>query len=61
VALAHQTGSLILAEGVETEGQASILKDLGVDLAQGWLYGRPFPASDLAGWQPVTATVAAVA
>jgi EAL domain-containing protein (putative c-di-GMP-specific phosphodiesterase class I) len=61
VQLAHQTGALILAEGVETEGQASILRDIGVDLAQGWLYGRPFPASDLASWQPLAATVAALA
>ncbi|HWZ51527.1 MAG TPA: EAL domain-containing protein [Granulicella sp.] len=50
VKLAHAQGALILAEGVETEGQASILRDLGVDLAQGWLYGRPFPASELGTW-----------
>jgi EAL domain-containing protein (putative c-di-GMP-specific phosphodiesterase class I) len=47
VKLAHKEGALILAEGVETEGQERILRDLGVDLAQGWLYGRPFPASEL--------------
>jgi EAL domain-containing protein (putative c-di-GMP-specific phosphodiesterase class I) len=47
VKLAHAQGALILAEGVETEGQARILSDLGVDLAQGWLYGRPFPAAEL--------------
>ena len=61
VKLAHQNGALILAEGVETEGQARILKEIGVDLAQGWLYGRPFPASDLAGWQPMMANAAAMA
>jgi EAL domain-containing protein (putative c-di-GMP-specific phosphodiesterase class I) len=59
--LAHQNGALILAEGVETEGQARILKEIGVDLAQGWLYGRPFPASDLASWQPMMANAAAMA
>jgi EAL domain-containing protein (putative c-di-GMP-specific phosphodiesterase class I) len=47
VKLAHEHGALILAEGVETEGQARILQDLSVDLAQGWLYGRPFPAGEL--------------
>jgi EAL domain-containing protein (putative c-di-GMP-specific phosphodiesterase class I) len=47
VKLAHARGALILAEGVETEGQERILQDLGVDLAQGWLYGRPFPAGEL--------------
>jgi EAL domain-containing protein (putative c-di-GMP-specific phosphodiesterase class I) len=60
VKLAHAQGALILAEGVETEGQASILRDLGVDLAQGWLYGRPFPASELPAWAPgMTATAMA--
>jgi len=47
VKLAHEQEALILAEGVETEGQERILQDLGVDLAQGWLYGRPFPAGEL--------------
>jgi EAL domain-containing protein (putative c-di-GMP-specific phosphodiesterase class I) len=58
VQLAHAQGALILAEGVETEGQAKILSDLGVDLAQGWLYGRPFPASELETWVPLVAAMA---
>jgi EAL domain-containing protein (putative c-di-GMP-specific phosphodiesterase class I) len=36
----------ILAEGVETRAQAETLRSLGIDLAQGWLYGKPFPAED---------------
>jgi EAL domain-containing protein (putative c-di-GMP-specific phosphodiesterase class I) len=53
VKLAHDQGALILAEGVETAGQERILQDLGVDLAQGWLYGRPFPAGELEARTPM--------
>ncbi len=31
----------IVAEGVETDEQAAVLRDLGCPMAQGWLYGRP--------------------
>jgi EAL domain-containing protein (putative c-di-GMP-specific phosphodiesterase class I) len=58
VKLAHAQGALILAEGVETEGQERILQDLGVDLAQGWLYGRPFPAAELEMRTPMIAAAA---
>jgi EAL domain-containing protein (putative c-di-GMP-specific phosphodiesterase class I) len=61
VKLAHAQGALILAEGVETDGQAHILRDLGVDLAQGWLYGRPFPASELEMRTPMMTAAAAIA
>lgn len=37
----------VLAEGVETMDQARILKELGCDLAQGWLYGKAVPNSEL--------------
>ena len=34
-------GIRTVAEMVEKEDQHRILLDLGVDLGQGWLYGRP--------------------
>jgi len=37
----------ILAEGIETEGQLSLLGDEGCDEAQGFLLGRPIPISQL--------------
>jgi diguanylate cyclase (GGDEF)-like protein/PAS domain S-box-containing protein len=36
----------ILAEGVETEEQAEMLRTMGVRVAQGYLFGRPAPISD---------------
>ncbi len=44
VDITHAYGGLVLAEGVETEQESDLVVELGVDLAQGWLYGRPaFP------------------
>lgn len=36
----------VIAEGVETEGQAKLLKKMGCTCAQGYLYGRPMPEDD---------------
>ena len=41
VRMCHALGASVVAEGVETEGQATVLRALGCDVAQGWLYGRP--------------------
>lgn len=38
---AEVTGTRLVAEGVETESQAAALRDLGVEFAQGYLFGRP--------------------
>lgn len=37
----HDMGSLILAEGVETEQQDMVLRALDVDLVQGYYYAKP--------------------
>ena len=41
VEITHSYGGQVLAECVETEEQAAVATDLGVDLGQGWLFGRP--------------------
>jgi EAL domain-containing protein (putative c-di-GMP-specific phosphodiesterase class I) len=41
VALAHRTGSQVIAEGVETTSELEAVRWLGVDLVQGYLVGRP--------------------
>ncbi|MDQ2811021.1 MAG: GGDEF domain-containing protein [Actinomycetota bacterium] len=48
--LAHQLGVRVVAEGVESEAVRSELQDLGCDLAQGFLLGRPMPADVFAVW-----------
>lgn len=44
---AEETGSRLLAEGVETVGELTSLSALGVEYAQGFLLGRPMPLDDL--------------
>ena len=41
---ALRTGCQLIAEGVETEAEAAALVELGIELAQGFLLGRPRPA-----------------
>lgn len=43
VAVSKESGVLVVAEGVETDAEANVLKDLGCDLLQGFLFGRPAP------------------
>jgi PAS domain S-box-containing protein len=47
VTLAHGFGRKTIAEGVETESTLALLKDYGVDYAQGYLIGRPAPLDTL--------------
>jgi EAL domain-containing protein (putative c-di-GMP-specific phosphodiesterase class I) len=43
--LAHSLQLNVVAEGVETEEQSNIVRSLGCDQAQGYLYGRPIPGA----------------
>ena len=43
VEFGHGGGATVVAEGVETAAEAVVLRDLGVDLGQGWFFGRPAP------------------
>ena len=41
VDFAEHTGTVITAEGIETEGELELLRELGVDHGQGYFLGRP--------------------
>ena len=41
VSMAHITGVLVVAEGIETDGQLRLCRDIGVDYVQGILLRRP--------------------
>jgi len=47
IALSHKPGLQVVAEGVETEAQAALMRQLGCDEAQGYLWGRPMTADHL--------------
>lgn len=51
ISLAHTLGMTVTAEGVETEGQAEILRKLGCDSMQGFYFGYPERGKDLFGKQ----------
>jgi EAL domain-containing protein (putative c-di-GMP-specific phosphodiesterase class I) len=48
-------GCRLIAEGVETEEEAATLRALGVEFAQGYLFGHPGPAADWAAALPQAA------
>lgn len=50
VALAHEIGLRVVAEGVETRQTADRLRGLGCDLLQGYLIGRPMPPQLVGSW-----------
>jgi diguanylate cyclase (GGDEF)-like protein/PAS domain S-box-containing protein len=47
LALAQGLGTVTTAEGVETESQFEYMRAAGVDLVQGYLFGRPVPIAQL--------------
>jgi EAL domain-containing protein (putative c-di-GMP-specific phosphodiesterase class I) len=47
VQFAHSFDASVIAEGVETAAEYAVLRTLGVDGGQGWLFGRPGPAGTL--------------
>ena len=46
VTLGRPLSLRLVAEGIETSGQASLLREMGCDEFQGYLFGKPMPASE---------------
>lgn len=46
-AISHKMNCKVVAEGVETEEQRTLLRHMGIDFAQGYLFSRPREISDL--------------
>jgi EAL domain-containing protein (putative c-di-GMP-specific phosphodiesterase class I) len=47
IAMAKSLRLTVIAEGVETSEQATFLKSMGCEAAQGYFYGKAVPAEDL--------------
>jgi diguanylate cyclase (GGDEF)-like protein/PAS domain S-box-containing protein len=47
IGLAHAFDMLVVAEGVDSEEQAKLLRLLKCDMMQGYLFGRPQPAEEI--------------
>ncbi len=45
--LGRLIGINVIAEGVETSGQHSLLKSLGCTTFQGYLFGKPVPVKEI--------------
>lgn len=61
VGLSRALGVSIIAEGVETESQATLLRAAGCEVVQGYLFGRPAPLKIRLGDEHVTDEVRRVA
>lgn len=44
--MAHSLNIKVVAEGIETEAEFATLMELQCDYIQGYLIGKPMPASD---------------
>lgn len=50
IALGHNLGLELVAEGVETAMQSEFLSRLGCDYLQGYLYGKPLPFDEIVAY-----------
>ena len=59
IAMAHALDARVVAEGIETEAQISVLRRARCDIGQGYVIARPAPADRLAGLlaEPVSSVV----
>ncbi|WP_258052332.1 bifunctional diguanylate cyclase/phosphodiesterase [Mesorhizobium sp. INR15] len=53
IALVRNRGHKILVEGVETDKQMALMREIGIDKVQGFRVGRPAPAANFQAKRPV--------
>lgn len=46
IMMAHKLGITVIAEGLETQEQCNLLKHIGCDYGQGYLWSKPLPAAE---------------
>jgi diguanylate cyclase (GGDEF)-like protein/PAS domain S-box-containing protein len=59
IGLANGLGLITVAEGIETEEQATILRALGCSCGQGLLFSPPLPAAQVSSWLEDAAVISA--
>lgn len=60
IALGHDLGKTIVAEGIETVAQLKWLRWSSCDIGQGYLFARPMPADEILEWRRAQAGRAVV-
>jgi diguanylate cyclase (GGDEF)-like protein/PAS domain S-box-containing protein len=50
LSLAHELKLAVVAEGIETDEDATLLRSLGCEQGQGFLFGAPMPAAQIFGF-----------
>jgi diguanylate cyclase (GGDEF)-like protein/PAS domain S-box-containing protein len=50
LSLAHELKLAVIAEGIETDEDASLLRAMGCEQGQGFLFGAPMPAAQIFGF-----------
>jgi EAL domain-containing protein (putative c-di-GMP-specific phosphodiesterase class I) len=48
--MCHNLGYLVVAEGVEDQATADLLRDMGCDMIQGYLVTPPLPVDEFLDW-----------
>lgn len=51
IRLAHDLGMCVVAEGIEKMEQVDMLREMGCDLIQGFVYSKPLPVREFESWR----------
>jgi EAL domain-containing protein (putative c-di-GMP-specific phosphodiesterase class I) len=50
VSLAHELKLAVVAEGVESDQEVAVLREMGCEYGQGYVFGHPMRAADVAAF-----------